>query len=54
LISKLLAQAPVQDHYCLAVTDKQGKQRKAKLAIKFLPLVVYLPQYKKGAYRSYP
>ena len=50
LISKLLSQAPVKGHYCLTVTDKRGKQRKAKLAIKVLPLVVHPPQYKKRAY----
>lgn len=50
LISTLLSQAPVQGHYCLQVTDKQGKQRKAKLEIKFLPLVVHPPLYKKRAY----
>jgi Transposase DNA-binding/Transposase Tn5 dimerisation domain len=50
LISTLLAHAPVQGHYCLQVTDKQGKQRKAKLEIKFLPLVVHPPLYKKRAY----
>jgi hypothetical protein len=50
LISKLLAQAPVQGHYCLPVTNKQGKQREAKLAIKFLSLVVHPPEYKKRAY----
>jgi hypothetical protein len=50
LISKLLAQAPVQGHHCLQVTDQQGKQREAKLEIKFLPLVVHPPQYKKRAY----
>jgi hypothetical protein len=50
LISKLLAQAPVQGHHCLTVTNKQGKPREAKLAIKFLPLVVHPPLYKKRAY----
>jgi hypothetical protein len=40
----------VKGHCCLQVTDKQGKQRVAKLAIKFLPLVVHPPQYKKRAY----
>ena len=51
LISELLAQAPVKGHYCLQVTDKRGKQREAKLAIKVLPLVVQPPLYKK---RTYP
>jgi hypothetical protein len=50
LISKLLAQAPVKGPHCLQVTNKQGKQREAKLEIKFLPLVVHPPQYKKRAY----
>jgi len=50
LISKLLAQAPVQGHYCLPITTKQGKQRQVKLAIKFLPIVVHPPLYKKRAY----
>jgi hypothetical protein len=49
LISKLLAPAPVQGHYCLTVTNKQGKPREAKLAIRFLPLVVHPPLYKKRA-----
>src|SRR5215813_9934777 len=51
LISELLAQAPVKGHYCLQVTDKRGKQREAKLAIKVLPFVVQPPLYKK---RTYP
>jgi hypothetical protein len=50
LISTLLSQAPVQGHHWLTVTDKQGKQREAKLEIKFLPLVVHPPQYKKRAH----
>jgi len=50
LISKLLAQALVKGHYCLQVTNKQGKPREAKLEIKFLPLVVHPPEYKKRAY----
>jgi hypothetical protein len=50
LISKLLAQAPVQGQHCLTVTDKRGKPREAKLEIKFLPLVVHPPLYKKRAY----
>ena len=50
LISKLLAHAPVQGYHCLTVTDKRGKQREAKLAIKFLPLIVHPPEYKKRAY----
>jgi hypothetical protein len=50
LISTLLAQAPVKGHYSLQVTDQRGKQREAKLEIKFLPLVVHPPQYKKRAY----
>ena len=50
LISTLLAHAPVKGRYCPQVTDQRGKQREAKLEIKFLPLVVHPPQYKKRAY----
>jgi hypothetical protein len=50
LISNLLAQAPVQGQHCLTATDKRGKHREAKLEIKFLPLVVHPPLYKKRAY----
>jgi hypothetical protein len=50
LISTLLSQAPVQGHHRLQVTDQRGKQREATLEIKFLPLVVHPPLYKKRAY----
>jgi hypothetical protein len=50
LISTLLTHAPVQGQHCLTVTDKRGKPREATLEIKFLPMIVHPPEYKKRVY----